>query len=161
MEKEKLLRKYHMLVKRTGLSEDERRGLMKEWYGKESSKDLSEEELKDMCDIMERAVMPTEEEKRMDKQRKLLIKAISEYCKDNNRQYTIEQIKEIAERSSGLRHKNGQRYGFNEIPEQTLRRLTYYYKKLSKMWHDVIEESMNIVAGVQQRGDDEAEEANV
>jgi hypothetical protein len=109
-----LLRKFHTLCGKLGMSEEEKRAMV--WScAVESSRDLTAHDLMDLCDKLEKTLNPSFAE--MDKWRKRLMASIGGWLKAMGRRGDdIKVIKAIACRASG-------KDNFNDIPLERLRSL--------------------------------------
>lgn len=126
-----------------GLSEEDRKAMLWEWYGKTSLKELTAGELKYVCDFLASKTSNIYQEK--DKARKRLIRAIKKYCEGFGYDYDVETIKRIAERAAKMQHTNGSSYTFNEIPLEKLRALYGSFTYMNRSLSNVIEEAMAVV----------------
>lgn len=107
-------RVFHALAYRLGMSEDERRQMLLDNFGVESSADLDAHQLTDLIHTLERIANP--ELKKLDTWRKRLIAAVSGYLKDMGRECDIYTAKRVACRAAG-------KDSFDNIPLDRLRSL--------------------------------------
>ena len=124
-EKQKrLLKKFHTLCSRNGLTADEKGSLL--WsYGVDSSKDLSQAQLTEICNRLEGALDPKAQKQEM--MRRRVIAAIGGWLRlTEYSDPSMEYIKHIACRASGYKT-------FNKIP---LERLTNLYNAFLKKQRD-------------------------
>lgn len=112
-----LLRNFHALCSRAGLSSDEKRQLI-ESYGCVSSKDMSDEDLKDVCLKLEMQTNPAIAE--LNRCRKRVIAAIAAYLRMCRKEESIELIKAVACRATHYDR-------FNDIPAERLRNVYYAF----------------------------------
>jgi hypothetical protein len=128
-----LLKKFHSLCFRLGMSADEKLALLS-GYGVESSKDLSNENLTKICEALNDILNP--EDARRDKMRKRVIAAIGGWLrligKGNE---SMEYIKSVACRAAKIEN-------FNQI---SLERLTTIYNMFLRKQRDA--KNINAVAG--------------
>ena len=116
-----ILRKYHALCGRLGLTVDEKHAII-EAYGVTSSADLDTHDLINICAALENELRGGKEGE-MDRLRKRAMAAIGGYLRQVNRASNAEIIKGIACRVTG--HES-----FNKIPAERLRNV--YYAFLNK-----------------------------
>lgn len=128
-----LLKKYHSLCYKLGMTADDKLALLS-GYGVESSVDLTNEELTNICDHLNSILNP--EDAKRDRMRKRVIAAIGGWLrligKGNE---GVEYIKGVACRAAKVEN-------FNNI---TLERLTTIYNMFLKRQKDA--KSINAVAG--------------
>lgn len=128
-----LLKKYHSLCYKLGMTADDKLALLS-GYGVESSVDLTNEELTEICDHLNSILNP--EDAKRDRMRKRVIAAIGGWLrligKGNE---GVEYIKGVACRAAKVEN-------FNHI---TLERLTTIYNMFLKRQKDA--KSINAVAG--------------
>ena len=108
-----LLRQFHTLCTRLGMTEEEKRALIG-GYGVESSKDIDNHDLMDLCHTLE--LQLNKGAKEADRLRKRVIASIGGWLRLTGKQHTIDTIKSIACRASGYSD-------FNKIPTERLRNL--------------------------------------
>lgn len=106
-----LLRQFHTLCSRLGMKEHEKRALI-EGYGVESSKDIYNHDLMDLCHTLELRLKKGASE--TDTLRKRAIAAIGGWLRLTGNTENIEVIKGIACRATGYDN-------FNKIPTERLR----------------------------------------
>ncbi|MCM1311224.1 MAG: DUF1018 domain-containing protein [Bacteroides sp.] len=110
-----LLKKYHTLCSVLGLTDEQKRAILQSW-GVESSRDLSQHQLIDICAKLSAQVDEKQGTAPLDKLRKQVIAAIGAWLRETGQTESLAKIKGIAERASG--------YGdFNKIPRERLRNL--------------------------------------
>lgn len=117
-----LLRKFHTLCGQLGISDEEKRDIVRS-YGYDSSRDLTAHDLMDICDKLDRLLHPDFAE--MDKWRKRLMGSIGGWLKAMGRTSDANTIKSIACRAA-------KKTRFNEIPLGQLRSLYYAFLRQSK-----------------------------
>lgn len=111
-----LVKKYHTLVGQLGMTDEEKRALLAQ-YKVESSVDLSQHELVDVCACLSREIERRDGHQSMDALRKRLIAVIGKYLKAcGKNEINISYIKATACRAAGIRE-------FNRIPRERLRSL--------------------------------------
>jgi hypothetical protein len=122
-QKTQLIKKFHVLLGKAGLGNDEKSSLLS-GYGVESSKDLTVWELTELCAKIDKMANPEASE--ADKLRKRLIAAISSYRQAmGGATPSIEEIKGIACRAACMQQ-------FNRIPNDRLRSLYAAFTKMRK-----------------------------
>lgn len=110
-----LLKKYHTLRTLLGLDDEAKRAILTSW-GVESSRDLSQHQLIDICAKLSEQVDEKQGTARLDKLRKQVIAAIGGWLRQTGQPENVAKIKGIAERASGYSD-------FNKIPRERLRNL--------------------------------------
>lgn len=110
-----LLKKFHTLCTVLGLDDEAKRAMLASW-GVESSRDLSQHQLIDICAKLSEQVDHTQGTARLDKLRKQLIASIGRWLRETGQAEGISKIKGIAMRASGYDD-------FNKIPRERLRNL--------------------------------------
>lgn len=111
-----LIKKYHTLAGQLGMTTEERRALLAQ-YNVDSSRDLSQHQLIDVCACLARELDKRDGRDSMDALRKRLIAVIGKFLKLCGKgDVTISYIKGVACRSCGIRE-------FNRIPRERLRSL--------------------------------------
>ncbi len=108
-----LLRRFHTFCSRLGMTEDEKRTLI-ESYGVESSKDIGNHELMDLCHTLELRLNKGAQD--ADAVRKRTIAAIGGWLRLVGKENNIDIIKGIACRATGYDN-------FNKIPVERLRNI--------------------------------------
>lgn len=108
-----LLRQFHTLCSRLGMTEYEKRALI-ESYGVESSQDIDNHDLMDLCHTLEQRLSTSATE--ADALRKRTIAAIGGWLRLTGKEESIEVIKGIACRATGYDN-------FNKIPVERLRNI--------------------------------------
>ena len=119
-QKNALLRKYHAMLRKGGISNEEKLSMLAS-YGVESGKDLNIYELTELCGKLDRMVNSKDER---DIWRKRLIAAIGGYLVAMGKKSDITVIKGIACRAAG-------KDNFNAIPEDRLKSLYNAFKHRS------------------------------
>lgn len=117
-----LLKKFHTLCGKAGVSQDEKRALV-ESYGHISSKELTAHELIDLCEKLDRMMRPDLAE--MDKYRKRLIASIFAWREAMGDKANMAEVKAIACRAGSAKN-------FNAIPLERLRSLYNAFAKKTK-----------------------------
>lgn len=118
-----VLRKFHTLCSRLGLTEAEKRAIV-ESYGVESSADIDTHDLIDVCASLAKQLEGDKGDE-MDKLRKRAMAAIGGYLRKINQQSNGEIIKGIACRSTGYE-------SFNKIPAERLRNVYNTFRNKQK-----------------------------
>ena len=114
-----LLRKYHTLCTRLGMSADDKLALLA-GYGVESSKELSVNDLMEVCDRLDSALNP--ENRQTEQLRKRVIAAIGGWLRLVGKECGMEYIKAVACRATGCST-------FNRIPPERLANLYNLFLK--------------------------------
>lgn len=110
-----LLKKYHTLCTVLGLDDEAKRAILASW-GVESSRDLTQHQLIDICAKLSEQVDEKQGTVRLDKLRKQVMAAIGGWLRETGQKSSAAIIKGIAERASGYSD-------FNKIPRERLRNL--------------------------------------
>lgn len=111
-----LIKKYHTLAGQLGMTTEERSSLLA-LYNVESSRDLSQHQLIDVCACLAHELDKIHGRDSMDALRKRLIAVIGKYLKSCGKsEVSISYIKGVACRSCGICE-------FNRIPRERLRSL--------------------------------------
>jgi len=135
-EQNRLLKRFHTLLGKAGISRAGKEGLLA-GYGVESSKDLTIAQLVECCDILYGKLNPNLQE--LDKARKQLMASISEWHRATNRNNpSADYIKEIASRASKV-------VEFNKIPLKQLRRLIGLFNKARREHLRVTELTLDMI----------------
>lgn len=124
-QKNALLRKFHALIAKTGVKPHEKEAMLSH-FGVESSKDLTNHQLMDLCEILDKKANPKHAE--LDRWRKRVIAAIATYLTAMNREATMQAIKGTACRAAGC--------DFNKI---SLDRLRSIYNAFRQRGNDLKE----------------------
>ncbi len=117
-----LLRQFHTLCTRLGMTEEEKRALIG-GYGVESSKDIDNHDLMDLCHTLE--LQLNKGVKEADILRKRVIASIGGWLRLTGKQHNIDTIKGIACRATGYQ-------SFNKIPAERLRNLYNTFRNKQK-----------------------------
>ena len=118
-----VLRKFHTLCSRLGLTEEEKRAIISS-YGVESSADIDTHDLIDICASLSKQLEGNKGDE-MDKLRKRAMAAIGGYLRKINQASNAEIIKGIACRSTGYT-------SFNMIPAERLRNVYNTFRNKQK-----------------------------
>ncbi len=110
-----LVKKYHTLCTVLGLDDEAKHAILASW-GVESSRDLTQHQLIDICAKLSEQVDEKQGTARLDKLRKQVIAAIGGWLRQTGQPENVAKIKGIAERASGYSD-------FNKIPRERLRNL--------------------------------------
>lgn len=106
-QKEGLIKKYHTLCSKLNMSDEQKREMLNSNYGVDSSKDLHLDELQHLCKVLEENVnKPSDEAKRMDRQRKKLLALIYDFCEVSGYDCNREIAKRIACNACGVKYLN-------------------------------------------------------
>lgn len=119
-----LLKKFHTLCSVLGLTDDQKKDILSSW-GVESSRDLDQHQLIDICAKLSEQVNHKDGSASLDKLRKQVIAAIGSWLRETYQSQGISKIKGIACRATG--------YGdFNKIPRERLRNLIATFNNKTK-----------------------------
>lgn len=131
-----LLKKYHTLCSVLGMSDDQKKDVLASW-GVESSRDLTQHQLIDICAKLSEQVNGKNGTASLDKLRKQVIAAIGSWLRETCQGEGISKIKGIACRATGYDD-------FNKIPRERLRNLiaTFNNKTKDKKSVDVLASAM-------------------
>lgn len=111
-----LLKKFHTLCSVLGITDDQKSTLLSSW-GVESSRDLTQHQLIDICaKLSEQVNHHKDGTASLDKLRKQVFAAIGNWLRETNQSQGISKIKGIACRATGYND-------FNKIPRERLRNL--------------------------------------
>ncbi len=132
-QKSRLIRKYHTLCTKIGMTEEDRREMLSNNYGVESSKDLYVEELEHLCNVLDTEA--NTKEWKLQEARKRVFGAVGGWLdilygqvskKDAIRyRERIEKIKAIACRQTEYKD-------FNKIPLERLANISFLFSKKQK-----------------------------
>jgi hypothetical protein len=114
-----LLRKYHVLCGKLGMTDEEKKVLLS-GYGVESSKDLNNDDLTNICFNLSKSLDPRLAE--LDMWRKRVFAAIGSYLKYIGKENNPDLIKGVSCRCTGYD-------SFNDIPVERLRNIYYAFVK--------------------------------
>ncbi len=110
-----LLRKFHTLCSVLGYDEETKRAVLSSW-GVESSRELDQHQLIDICAKMSAQVNEKQGTARLDKLRKQAMASIGGWLRQTGQTEGLSKIKGIAMRATGYED-------FNKIPRERLRNL--------------------------------------
>lgn len=110
-----LLKKFHTLCSVLGITDEQKRAILASW-GVESSRDLDQHQLIDICGKLSAQVDEKQGTARLDKLRKQAIAAIGRWLRETKQGEGISKIKGIACRATGYAD-------FNKIPRERLRNI--------------------------------------
>lgn len=111
-----LLKKYHTLAGQLGMTDEDKRAFLSQ-FGVESSVELSQHQLVDVCACLSREIERRDGHQSMDALRKRLIAVVGKYLKACGKtDVTISYIKATACRAAEIKE-------FNRIPRERLRSL--------------------------------------
>jgi hypothetical protein len=132
-QKAKLIRKYHTLCTKIGMTDDERREMLTDNYGVESSKDLYVEELEHLCTVLDTEA--NTKECQLKEAHRRVFGAVGGWLdtlygkvpKQDAIRYRerIEKIKAIACRQTEYKD-------FNKIPLERLANISFLFSKKQK-----------------------------
>jgi hypothetical protein len=122
-QKNALIKRFHTLIGKAGISQENKAVILAQ-YGVESSRDLTVNELIEVCTSIDYHAHPALA--KTDRWRKRLLAAIFGWLKKMGKtEASMEQVKAIATRAAGAE-------SFNKIPNDRLRSLYYAFSKKSK-----------------------------
>lgn len=135
-----LLKKFHTLCSVLGLTDDQKKDILSSW-GVESSRDLTQHQLIDICAKLSEQVNHKDGTASLDKLRKQVIAAIGSWLRETYQSQGISKIKGIACRATGYSE-------FNKIPRERLRNLiaTFNNKTKDKKSVDALASAMLVQA---------------
>ena len=120
-----LLKKFHTLCSVLGMTDDQKKDVLASW-GVESSRDLTQHQLIDICAKLSEQVNHNKDgTASLDKLRKQVIAAIGGWLRETGQKQGISLIKGIAMRASGYSD-------FNKIPRERLRNLIAAFNNKTK-----------------------------
>ena len=119
-----LLKKFHTLCSVLGLTDDQKKDILSSW-GVESSRDLTQHQLIDICAKLSEQVNHKNGSASLDKLRKQVIAAIGGWLRETCQGQGISKIKSIACRATGYSD-------FNKIPRERLRNLIATFNNKTK-----------------------------
>lgn len=137
-----LLRQFHTLCSRLGMTEEEKCALIG-GYGVESSRDIDNHDLMDLCHTLE--LQLNKGAKEADSLRKRVIASIGGWLRLTGKQHNIDTIKGIACRASGYSD-------FNKIPTERLRNLYNCFLKKQRDEKAVQSIADEYIAGMFSQG---------
>lgn len=121
--KNKLIKKYHVLIGKTGMSDEDKQTLLNQW-NVSSSKDMSIDQLIQLCNLLEKFTSPEESE--LAKWQKWSRDMVKSYGKSLGMNYNDAYAEAIICRSTGAK-------SFNSI---TKNRLVGIYNQFKKAKND-------------------------
>ncbi len=134
--KNQLIRLYHALVSRLNMNDDARMGVLTA-FGVESSKELTVDQLQELCKLLKQQLNSDS-----DKWRKRVLASIYGYLQLTGRGANTDYVKAIAIRSAG-------EYGsFNQIPVSKLKTLYYAFldkQKVLKRTGELMNEDLDLI----------------
>lgn len=119
-----LLKKFHTLCSVLGMTDDQKKDILSSW-GVESSRDLDQHQLIDICAKLSEQVNHKDGTASLDKLRKQVIAAIGSWLRETYQSQGISKIKGIACRATGYSE-------FNKIPRERLRNLIATFNNKTK-----------------------------
>jgi len=119
-----LLKRFHTVCGKLGMSSDDKKEVIAA-YGCESSADLNNDDLLDLCFKLEKNLDPALAE--LDRWRKSVMKSIGVYLEFIDRDQSADLIKAIACRATNYTD-------FNRIPVEQLRNVYYAFTKKTKVF---------------------------
>lgn len=119
-----LIKKYHVLCKGLGLTQEERL-VMLSAYGVESSKDMDTHDLLDLIAKLNKDLNKQHKADESDRLRKQVMAAIGNWLRSQGKYSNASIIKGIACRASG-------KEDFNKIPRERLRNLVHLFNNKVK-----------------------------
>ncbi|MFV0311487.1 MAG: phage protein GemA/Gp16 family protein [Dysgonomonas sp.] len=125
--KEKLIRRYHSLCKRLGMTEDERREMLSENYGVESSKELYVEELEHLCTVLDTEANTKEWLQK--EARRRVFGAVGGWL---DILYGFERSNARSEKIKAIACRQTEYKDFNKIPIERLNNVSHLFSKKQK-----------------------------
>jgi len=122
-----LVKRYHTLAGKLGLTKEDKAAIM-ESYGVESSLDLSVKELNELCIALEKDNTP--KAPALDKLRKQVMASIGGWLRTVHQTSDADRIKAIACKATGHRR-------FNDIPAERLRNIYHTFLNKQKDFRSV------------------------
>jgi len=122
MEERRLLKKFHTLLGKAGIGQDGKEAILHS-YGVESSRDLTADQLLDVCNKL--TIQANPDMAKLDRYRKRAIAAIFGYYKAIGKDVSMDYVKGTACRSAGFE-------AFNTIPAERLNNLYYAFRDKAK-----------------------------
>lgn len=124
-QKYQLIRKYHTLCGKLGMSDGQRTEMLIRNYNVESSKELGVSQLIDLCDKLNREASPAEFAE-LDKWRKRVLASVGGYLKVANvKGVSLDYIKAVVCRAADAE-------SFNKISAERLKSIYYGFKQKQK-----------------------------
>ena len=135
-----LLRKFHTLCTKAGISDDNKMDLIAS-YGHVSSKDMSDEQLKDICFKIQKQINPKLAD--LDIWRRRVYKVVESFLIFAGKQHNPDYVKRVA--CAATRYDR-----FNDIPADRLRNVYFAFKNKYKDYESAWSEMEKILTGNEQ-----------
>lgn len=139
-ETSRLIKKYHVMANQTGMDTEERKAFLKEFTGKQSSKDCTYRELMEVCAVLEQMINP--KVKQADYWRKRVLSACGRYVKalGNANHNNANYVKAIICRSAKVKVED-----FNRIPINKLQALYNSFSYMARTMKKVMDDAEEII----------------
>ena len=139
-ETSRLIKKYHVMANQTGMDTEERKAFLKEFTGKQSSKDCTYRELMEVCAMLERMLNP--KVKQADYWRKRVLSACGRDVKalGNANHNNANYVKAIICRSAKVKVED-----FNRIPVNKLQALYNSFNYMARTMKKVMDDAEEII----------------
>lgn len=136
----RLIKKYHVMANQTGMDTEERKAFLKEFTGKQSSKDCTYRELMEVCSVLEQMINP--KVKQADYWRKRVLSACGRYIKalGNANHNNANYVKAIICRSAKVKVED-----FNRIPVNKLQALYNSFNYMARTMKKVMDDAEEII----------------
>lgn len=139
-ETSRLIKKYHVMANQTGMDTEERKAFLKEFTGKQSSKDCTYRELMEVCSVLEQMINP--KVKQADYWRKRVLSACGRYIKalNNENHNNPNYVKAVICRSAKVKVED-----FNRIPVNKLQALYNSFNYMARTMKKVMDDAEEII----------------
>ena len=136
-EKNRLIRKFHALLSKHGISNEEKLAMLAS-YGATSSTEMNTYELLELCDKLSRSLSPTEQSRQ--KWMRRLMAVVAAYLRETGKKPMAEMVKGVIRRASGYQ-------SLDQIPEDRLRSLYNAFNHRVKDLRRVDEITVGLLTG--------------
>lgn len=138
VQRNRLLRKYHTLAAKVGMTNEDKQDFLESNFGVSSSADLAADELQEVCNLLQNTINQPE-----DVWRKRVMAAIGAYLRRKGYAENANMIKAVACRVTGYK-------AFNKIPVSRLRDLYNEFLNKQKVGNnvDAIDKEMSAYANL-------------
>ena len=139
-ETSRLIKKYHTMAGQAGLDKEERKELLLQLTGKQSSKDCTYRELMEVCSSLELIINP--KVKQADYWRKRVLSACGRYIKalNNENHNNPNYVKAVICRSAKVKVED-----FNRIPVNKLQALYNSFNYMARTMKKVMDDAEEII----------------
>jgi hypothetical protein len=128
-----LIRKYHTLCGKLGMSDEDRRDMLFDNYGAESSKELSVGELQDLCESLQSDA--NKEQIKLQEARSRVFGAVGgwlDIVQGRVSRNDIAKYRERVEKIKAIACRQTQYKDFNRIPLERLQNVSFLFSKKQK-----------------------------